>query len=254
MKIAVGLPSADSRACLPLYPSLLAIANEGFDRGIRFVEPLLGMSALLPAIRDTIAAEATASDADALLFVDQDQSFEPEDFWALLDPIERGMADVVGAAVGHKTHDSNRIRVASLNFESNVFRSAVGGMNFQPTGGGFRLGRNVYLHADVGCGVMLISRKALDRTAMTATRFHEAVDSNDVAVKPVPILFSGPAEDLNFCRLARAAGLTVAVHVNSKVLHWGLTAFQNNAVQLLREQGVNLDFPDSAEEAPATRR
>ena len=248
MKIAIGLLSADSRACLPLSPSLLAIANAGFKRGIFFSEPSLGMSALLPAIRDVLADDALRSGADALLCVDQDQSFEPEDFFALLDPIERGMADVVGSAVGQKDYDPTRIRAASLNYERDVFRFAVGGYNFQPTGEkGFRLGRNIYLPADVGMGVMLISRKALVEAATVSGKFHDAVDPNDVAAKPVPILFEGPAEDLNFCRLVRKAGLRTLAHVNSSVLHWGLTAYQNNAVQLLREQGIDLNFPDASE-------
>jgi hypothetical protein len=248
MKIAVGLPSADSRACLPLYPSLLAIANAGFKRGIHFVEPLLGMSALLPAIRDVIASEALLSGADALLFVDQDQSFETEDFFALLDPLERGLADVVGAAVGQKDHDPGRMRVACLNFESQPFRSAVGGMNFQPTGEpGFRLGKNIYLPAKVGMGLTLISRKALEETGKIAVRSHETLGPNDAATHRVPVLFEGPAEDLNFCSLALRAGLRVVAHVNSNVLHWGMTAFQNNAMQLLREQNINLNFPDASE-------
>jgi hypothetical protein len=247
MKIAIGLPSADSRACLPLTPSLLAIQNAGFKRGIHFIEPSLGMSALLPAIRDVISDDAMRAGADGLLFVDQDQSFEAEDFFALLAPIEKGLADIVGASVGQKCYDHQRIRVASLNFASDVFRSGVGGMNFQPTGGpGFRLGKNIYLPALVGMGLTLISRKALELMSKGALGYHDAVDPDDVSCKPVPILFPGPAEDLNFCRRAQELGLTVVAHVNSSVLHWGLTAFQNNAMELLKEQNVNLDFPDAS--------
>jgi hypothetical protein len=246
MKIVIGLPSADSRACLPLFPSLFGIQNAGFKRGIHFIEPSLGMSALLPAIRDVIADDAVRAGADALLFVDQDQSFEAEDFFALLEPIERGMADVVDASVGLKNFDPMRMRAGCLNYASDVFKFAVDGINFQPTGEkGFRLGKNIYLPASVGMGVTIISRKALLAAGKVATRFHESVDPNDVAVKPVPILFDGPAEDLNFCRLVQKAGLNVVAHVNSQVLHWGLTAFQNNAMRLLMEKGVNLEFPDA---------
>ena len=250
MKIAVGLPSADSRACLPLTQSLVSVVNAGFDRGIRFIECSLGMSALLPTIRDVIAADAIASGADALWFIDQDQSFEPDDFFALLDPIERGMADVVGSAAAQKEFDRTRIQVACMNFESDVFRSAVGRMNFHTIPGqGFRLGKNVYLPARIGMGSTLISRKALEATGAIADRTHETLGPEGQAAKPTPVLFEGPAEDLNFCRLCERAGMKVFAHVNSRILHWGLTAYRNNAVQLLREQGVNLEFPDSATQA-----
>ena len=247
MKIVVGIPSATGSACLPCLASIVDLQNECFDRGIRFCRSAFGMAAQLNGTRDAIVDDFYKSSADLLLKVDADQSFEPEDFFNLLKPIEMGLADVCAASVGLKTYDPTRIRAAALIHAQDIMRSGVPGYNFQPTDGGFRLARQFYLYARVGMGVTLISRRAVELARQAATKFYDSeTESGDPGPK-VPMLFEDAAEDYSFCNKVTASGGRVAVHINGQVLHWsGVVSFKNNAPQLLIEKGIKLEFPDAA--------
>jgi hypothetical protein len=244
VKLLLGIPSATGSAVLPLTASLLELQNECFERGIRFIRPAIGMQALLPQIRDAIVDDFRTSDADGLLMVDSDQSFEPADFFALLAPIEKGYADVCGAAVGLKAYDPQRIRQAALTYQSDLLKFAVAGTNVHPVEGkAFRMGKNLYLPARVGTGMMLMTRHAIVLADRMATVHYESVDPDGNPARTEPRLFDGIAEDLGFCDKVLGAGGKVLAHLNSSVLHWGMTGFQNNGMQLMSERGMTLaDF------------
>jgi hypothetical protein len=244
VKLLIGCPSATGSAVLPLTASLLELQSECFDHGIRFVRPAIGMQALLPQIRDAIVDDFRGSDADMLLQVDADQSFEPADFFALLAPIEKGYADVCGASVGLKAHDPQRIRQAALMYQSDLLKFAVGGSNVQPVPGqAFRMGKNFYVPARVGTGMMLMTKHAVVLATRMAKVHYESVDPEGNPAQPIPMLFDGIAEDLGFCDKVLGAGGKVVAHLNSNVLHWGMTAFQNNGMQLASERGMGIpDF------------
>jgi hypothetical protein len=248
MKLILGMPSATSAACLPCLSSIVELQTACFERNIRFGRPAFGMAAQLNGMRDAITNNFyNETTADLLLMVDSDQSFEPEDFFNLLKPVETGLADVCAAAVGLKTFDPTRIRAATLLYQQDIMRAGVPGYNFQPTGGGFRLARQFYLYARVGMGVTLISRRAVELARRSATKFYESENPDGDPGPRVPMLFEDAAEDYSFCNKVTNAGGRVAVHVNSQVLHWsGVVSFQNNAPALLIEKGVKLEFPDSA--------
>lgn len=246
MKIILGTPSASSNAVLPHEGSLLELQNECFDRGIRFGRPAFGMAAQLNGIRDAILYEfLDRTDGDLLFFVDADQSFEPEDFFNLLKPIELGLVDVCAASIGLKHHDVQRIRAAALLGQSDIMRAGVTGLSFLPTGGGFRLARQFYLYAKVGMGMTLITRRAVEIAVSRATTFYETkMDNGDPGPKK-GVVFEDTAEDLAFCQKVLDGGGKIAAHINSQALHWGLVAFQNNAPAILQERGIKLEFPDS---------
>ncbi len=179
------------------------------------------------------------SGAELLLFVDSDQSFEPADFFALLAPIEKGHADVCGASVGLKAYDPIRIRQAALMHQSDLLKFAVAGTNVHPvTGAPFRMGKDFYVPARVGTGLMLVSRHAIVLADRMAKVHYESVDAAGDPAQTVPMLFDGIAEDLGFCDKVLGAGGRVVAHLNSSVLHWGMTAFANNGMQLMSERGM----------------
>jgi hypothetical protein len=240
MKLMVGLPSATGSNVCPLTASLLELQTACLTRDIQFTPPAIGMSAQLPGIRDAIVQEFVRGGADLLLFCDVDQSFEPEDVFALLSPISKGLADVCGAAIGLKSYSPERIRVACLQYQSDIFRAAVSGTNVIPLPGAgmLLLEKNLYLPAKVGTGLMLLTRHAVALASRAATKHYETYDSatGDPQLA-VPQLFEGLSEDLSFCDKVLAAGGKVLAHLNSEALHWGTAAFKNNAIELLKEKG-----------------
>jgi len=215
--------------------------------------PLFVTSSALTSARDSIAFETLETQADCLLTVDSDQSFETADVAALLDAIAYDKADVCASAVGHKRFDPVRVRVAALRYDRDVLRAGVPDYNFQPTpqrgAEGFQLGARRYLYARVGMGVTLIHRRVLAELSRTAPSYRvldPASDPGAPSTLDMPSLYGEGSvdgesitDDYGFSRKAIAAGFRVAVHVNGEAVHWaGPVGFPNNAPALLAEKGI----------------
>lgn len=214
MKVMIGTPALDGRVEAWYVDSLVRTVREGCARDI-YVTPLMLINeSILPMARNEIVRYALAADVDALVFIDSDQAWDPECFFAILDREE----DVVGVPVVNKA-DEEGYNVNPLADES---------------------GELIEVYS-VGTGFLKLSRRVLDQlwAESPIVHFRGKDLANVFEYRLEENAFVG--EDIGLCRKLRGLGHRIFVDTRWTCIHIGKKVWVGDyASYLLRTQGKTL--------------
>jgi hypothetical protein len=241
VKLFVAIPSHSGSAVLECVESLLAAQKMLADRGDT-LEFWWEGGAVISVVRNLIAAQFLASDADMLLMVDADQSFSAHMLARMIDLNQ----PVVGCIYPTRKYNWERANLgAAKNIEGVVYQASsfVGWLETDEHGevtviDGFARA------AHVGTGILLIRREAFQvligkfpelqgrgfapdprLPADKAWGFFNMIDDG----RGVPF-----SEDLSFCRRWRAAGGEIWAEITSLTTHVGRQRFTGNYFDYLQ--------------------
>jgi hypothetical protein len=159
--------------------------------------------------------------ADALLWIDADESWKPDDVEAVLAPIRDGKAHVVSAVVPMKHPGSAPVY---------AFRFLDGDVDATWGYRGSWLeheGRRYARVAHAGTGFLAVSREALIAGMKLAPTFHafereqgklSMLFSSGIVERNARLEYRG--EDVGGCWLIRKAGYEIHVAVDANITHW----------------------------------
>jgi hypothetical protein len=191
---------------------------------------------LITRARNLLTHAFLKSDYDFLLFIDADQSFEPEDIIRMVEYNK----EIIAAPVPMK----------SINWENVISATAKGKTNYETYSGNFNInflpnskGNQININepyevSRVGTGMMLIKREVFVKlienskiASYTAVDVSGSVNSGEIvyafwesAIKE-NILMS---EDYNFCEMWKEIGGKIFIDLAARVQHHGSYIFKGS--------------------------
>jgi hypothetical protein len=213
---------------------------------------------LITRARNTLAHEFMKSNADALLFIDGDHGFNPDDIVRMVNSGK----DVIGAIYPMKSINWANVHKAALAGKTPEELEAYSGhfaINFLPETQNFR-GDEPFKVRDVGTGMLFIQRRAFEQiqplvkvyknNAGSATieygePIHEYFPTL-ITEEPEAILLS---EDYAFCHLYRESGGSVYAAPWVRISHAGEYNFSGNFLAMLEIQNQFTPGPQAESEA-----
>ena len=259
--------------CTPCYDRPIMPWVESIDRARRELAGQVEIETL-PACEHSLIADARnkllgmfmqESTAEAMLFIDADESFTPRDVMAIVRGIDHGWP-IVGAAYAKKLVNWEAIHAAVLAGATPWDLQRIGSTkhNFSVSakpGDVVRIKRlpnlwGPYDYVEVefcGTGFLGIARAAVQRLRVQVNKDY-AVPGLDEPLA-VPGLFEDyveragyVGEDIHFCRLARRYELPIHVFLDSQVQHWGMYAHPANARGAMEAAGYRFKVETEVQE------
>lgn len=206
-KVILGTPCLDGRPEAWYMHSVVQTIKLCAQHGIEIVPILMSYDAMIQRARNDLLKLALASEASDLLFIDDDEEWDPRWAFALL----KHNVDVVGAAVRKKTDDAELYNVRA----SSPFIEADRATGLWPVDG-------------IGTGFVRLSRKALQALWNGAAALEYVEDSGavnrmvfNVAVVDRRLV----SEDIFMCDALRAAGLKIYLDPRFTITHIGMKKY-----------------------------
>jgi hypothetical protein len=259
-RLLICTPCVDSRPIMPWVQSVDRAKQELADQVAIDMLPGCDSSLLSDTRNILVAMFRQEAMADAMLFIDADESFTPRDVMAIVRGIDAGMP-IVGAAYAKKVINWQAIHAAVLAGASPFELARMGSTkhNFAVTTEAawtrtlhvkripHPSGAYDYVEAEFcGTGFLGISRAAVDRLRVLLNKVY-TVRGLDGPLE-VPAFFEDYAnehgfvgEDVHFCRLARKF-FPIHVFIDSQIEHWGSYAHPANGRGALEAAGYKLEM------------
>lgn len=227
MKIYIATPMYAGIAKSFFVASLSDLTQELMRRGHTILHTSTTNESLITRARNTLANEFMKSDFDALLFIDSDHGFNPQD---VANMIESGK-DLIGAIYPMKTINWENVRQAALLGLPNLQDySGVFAVNYLAESQSFN-GNEPFKVRDVGTGMMFIRRNVFESLKSVVK-----VYKNNTLMAGAPMgeeiheyftTFIDPdgqillSEDYAFCKLWRDLGNDVYAAPWVRITHSG---------------------------------
>ena len=256
-KLLIATPIHDSKPLMPWVESIDRARRELQDKVEIETLPACGDSLVANARNILVGTFLRDSTADALLFIDADESFMPRDVMAIVRGLDSGMP-LCGAAYAKKLIDWEAIYLGPGK-DLTPFQLAQAGSrlhNFTISPETKKLpvwriqsdaGNYNYIEVEFcGTGFLGATRETLELLAEEVEKYH--VRSNFDGILPVPALFADGVvngrfvgEDVHFCKLAKKHGFPIHMFIDSQVSHWGLYEHPANARAALEGAGYTFE-------------
>lgn len=240
-KLMLVTPTLDGRVSAEYAQSLSNLKTVLYQNSINFTMQLHIGNSLLAGARNYLADDFLQSDADWLLMVDSDIAYRPEDVIAALPHLDNA---VIGFPCSKKFSKWERVAKTlrdNPEFPAEAIPAILGDANFH-------LGVSDYLFPNeyglakvkwIGTGVMLVSRKALekiiadnpdDKTMVNGKVIHEFFRYDMEWAEKDGVKFKDYAgEDVSFCNLARKSGVQVYAKIDALTTHAGFSYYRFDA-------------------------
>jgi hypothetical protein len=240
-KLWVSTPTLDGRITIEYMRAYDNLKAALFQQRINCNVDFLPGNSILPAARNYLVHRFMESDADWILMVDSDISYDPMDILACLPHVDNA---IIGLPCCKKFPKWDRVAETLRNnpeYEPKDIPAIMADANFAiPESGMLR--PNEYGLADVewiGTGVMITSKEALakiinlnpeDKTEAAGKVVHQffRYDAAETVLEGKNItLYSG--EDVSFCRLAKRSGIEVKAKIDATTGHAGFIDYRFDA-------------------------
>jgi len=249
-KLWVSTPTLDGRVSIEYMRSYDNLKAALFQQKVNTNVDFLSGNSILPQARNYLVDRFMRSDADWILMVDSDISYEPMDIVACLPHLSDA---IVGLPCCKKFAHWDRVAQTVRNnpdYPAKDIPAIMADANFAIPESGI-LQPDEYGLANVewiGTGAMITSREALVK--IIKANPNEKTDADKKAVheffKYEP--FSGKiggtdvtryyGEDVSFCRLAKRSGLSVKAKIDAKTGHAGFIDYRFDAEAVSRLKDV----------------
>lgn len=249
-KLWVSTPTLDGRITVEYVRAYDNLKAALFQQRINTNIDFLQGNSILPAARNFLVNRFVRSDADWILMVDSDISYDPKDILACLPHLENA---VIGLPCCKKFAKWDRIaETIRLNpdYSPNDIPAILADANFAIPESGILL-TDEYGLANVewiGTGAMLTSRQALEKIiaanpgekveidGQAAQEFfrYESMQEEKNGVKWTR--YAG--EDVSFCRLAKRSGVAVKAKMDARTGHAGFFDYRFDAAAVSKLKNV----------------
>ena len=207
-KIAILVPSYDGKVCCNFSLSIAEIFRIGASMpDISFHLQYLMHEALIQRARNNLINDAYDQGMDDVVFIDADQSFDPQAFFKLINyPV-----DVVGIPVRMKTEE-NRYNIRPESCKEHKMNADLGLIEV----------------AAIGTGFLRLTRKAIE-AVFELSEYYNDGDSRRANAFEIRI-FKGEivSEDIIFCNKLTEAGFTIYVSPAYTAKHFGTKCWEGN--------------------------
>jgi hypothetical protein len=158
VKICIATPMYGGNAKSVYITSLSNLVIKLTQRGHSISQTNLTNESLITRARNTLTYSFLESECDALLFIDGDHSFDPDD---IVKMVESGK-DLIGAIYPMKSINWNAVRNAALLGKENLEEySGIFAVNMLDQSQGFKVDEPFKV-LDIGTGMMFITRKVFE--------------------------------------------------------------------------------------------
>lgn len=206
--VAILVPSYDGKVCCNFSLSIAEIFRIGASMpDVKIHLQYMMHDALIQKARNNLINDAYDQGMDDVVFIDADQSFEPNAFFKLLSyPV-----DVIGVPVRMKTEE-NRYNIRPENCKEHKMNLDYGLIEV----------------AAIGTGFLRLTRKAIE-AAFNASEYYNEGDKRRANAFEVKI-FKGEivSEDIIFCNKLTNAGFTIYVSPAYTAKHFGTKCWEGN--------------------------
>lgn len=231
MRVFLASPCYDSMEP-EFVGSLIATMDMLRDRGHEVLDWGYVKGTLPHFSRNTLAAEAMSEEADVMVQLDVDHQWKAGNLVEAIECVGSGRADVIGYAHVARTHQT----LGGDPFVSpKMFKD-------QPTVRAIRHAGVVYVEVPaVGTGVLVVSRRCLERSSEVAPRDRRGQ----------PMLFKmvdETGEDVYFCNKWRELGGKVYCHRDAIVAHIGKTTFAASFQLAISSMPIEIEEEPAAPE------
>lgn len=219
MKVMIGTPAYDSKVELDYMKSLLGTMNLFQQYGFHLEIQTLSGNSLIQSARNEIFKLALEGEYDALVFVDSDQGWNPDDFLTLLSHD----VDIIGGVVPSKND--------------------LIGFNAKALPEGFTVNKDGLIEVrGVGTGFLKISLNAMKQIWEQSIPYDYDGKEGRSVFEPRVINGKFVGEDIAFCMKWREMGGKVYIDPNIVCSHIGKKTYKGNFIDFLRIIGVNYDY------------
>lgn len=212
-KLMIGLPAYDHKVGVKMAVALMKLAQKVQEHGIHIeVNSVCGCSVVSRA-RNLIAHEFLKSNADHLMFIDSDMTFDADSVLRLM-AWNQDKPIVAGA---YEARKPGKVYILSLDGDKDS-------VMMDPMG--------LVRARRVATGFMMIQRKVLETLKEKHPEWEHLDNTSneklhaffDFACTPEGYI----GEDFLFCERAREAGFSVWIDPTVKLGHMGITEFQSD--------------------------
>jgi hypothetical protein len=226
VKICIATPMYGGNAKSVYITSLSNLVMKLAQRGHSVMQTNLTNESLITRARNTLTYTFLDSDCDAMLFIDGDHSFDPDD---IVKMVESGK-DLIGAIYPMKAINWTAVRNAALLGKEDLEAySGIFAVNTLSSSQEFTIDEPFKV-LDVGTGMMFITRKVFEELRPICKTYKnnsvgssipfggEVVEYFTTAINESGILLS---EDYAFCAMWRSLGNDVWAAPWVKITHAG---------------------------------
>jgi len=220
-EVLLCVPTHDKKIDVDFAQALLREFIFAMSRGI-LITPLFYIgSSLVPAARNYLLAEFYASGAEAMVFIDSDQGWQPG---AVTHAVSLPEDIIVGAVRGKQDEEKYAVRWLE-----------------DPEGKGLWANENGLIEIEAaGTGFMKISRAAAEKMISTYPERKYAEGTRlGTAWNLFPLeVHDGKfwGEDMGFCRLARECGIKIYLDPEINFSHTGLKVYSGSIGKWLKNR------------------
>ena len=262
MKICIATPMYGGNAKSVYVACVSELSAKLAQAGHSSYQVSMTNESLITRARNTLAHEFLTSDADALLFIDGDHGFNPDDIVKMVDSGK----DVIGAIYPMKSINWENVRKAALAGKENLeLYSGFFALNFLAESQTFK-GDEPFKVRDIGTGMLFIHRNAFEQVRPIAKTYrsnsgHHSIEIGERITEFFPTLITEEpeavllSEDYAFCQMYREVGGDVHAAPWVRITHAGEYNFSGNflaSLEIQGQYGTPTEAPEEVEVIEAT--
>jgi len=211
LKVLIGTPAYDGRLDIYYVDSLLNTLAQSGEQNMEIYPLFMCYDSLIQRARNDVFKAAYESGMDALVFIDADVGWNPQDFFKLA----RSNKDIIGGSYRKKNDNEELYVVKALDDKDPSLNLTIDRDGLMEVAG-------------LGCGFMKVSRKAIveiwnkskpykSEKGDTRMVFEVVCEDNDLI-----------SEDIYFCKKWRDSGNKVYLDTSITCVHTGTKTFVGN--------------------------
>jgi hypothetical protein len=213
-KLFIAIPAYDFKVSVKMIGALIHFSRKAAEHGIGFEIGTISGCSVVSRARNLLVSDFLASECDAMLFIDADMSFNPDDIFRLLAWSQR--KNIVGGIGCARKFPPTYYSKMDQDEEGNIVMDAMGLVRAK----------------SIGTGFMMIQRKVVEELvrAHPEWEYYDATADRKLHslfdFKSTPEGYIG--EDYLFCERARNHGFDVWIDPTIKLGHFGVHEFQGD--------------------------
>jgi len=233
-KVLIGTPTYDGKIDIHYIDSLLNTLEQSNAENIEIYPLFICYDSLIQRARNDLFATAYNSKVDALIFIDADIGWNPQDFFKLV----KNDKDLIGGSYRKKTDNEESYVIKALDDKDPSLNLGIDKDGLMEVAG-------------LGCGFMKISRKAINSLWQSSKQYNSEKGDSRMVFEVVCEDNDIISEDIYMCKKWRDLGNKVYLDTRITCTHTGTKTFTgdvNNWLQSFINKRSNTASTDIKED------
>jgi hypothetical protein len=210
-KVIIGTPTYDGKIDIHYIDSLLNTLEQSDKENIEIYPLFICYDSLIQRARNDLFATAYNSSVDALVFIDADIGWNPQDFFKLI----KNDKDLIGGSYRKKTDNEELYVVKALDEKDPSLKLEIDKNGIMEVAG-------------LGCGFMKVSRNAITNIWNVSKPYNSEKGNNRMVFEVVCENNDLISEDIYFCKKWRNLGNKVYLDTSITCVHAGTKTYTGN--------------------------